>query len=85
MLHKWDIIRAIREEQFKQARKKLNKMERSIKWIKLGYTVYILKQIHAKFDAHLTESKLNIKKNETCWQINKVFQRHLRKLYGARE
>ena len=47
MLHRWDIIRAIREEEEKRARKRLNIKKQTIKWIKLGLTYLMLRSIHS--------------------------------------
>ena len=85
MLHRWDIIRAIREEEEKRARKRLNIKKQTIKWIKLGLTYLMLRNIHSQFNEHLEATKLKIKKNESCMLISKNFRRYMLKVSGARE
>ena len=58
MLHRWDLIKAIREEQEIRARKRLNIKRQATKWIKLGLTYLMLKTIHAQFEEHLGATKL---------------------------
>ena len=58
MLHRWEIIRAIREHKEKQARKKLNIKRQCVRWIKLGLTYLMLRNIHSQFTELLSARKL---------------------------
>lgn len=61
MLHRWDIIRAIRAEEEKQAIKKLNIKRQCVRWIKLCQTYLMLKNIHSQFTELLSARKLEMK------------------------
>jgi len=85
MLHKWEIIRAHRDYQEGEARKRLNQKRKTGRWIKLGLTYLMLKTIYKKYRDRDEAKMLEIERDKSSKTISIAFKGYKERISGPRE